>query len=74
MPSSVQEITLSQALYDEANALVQDLAKAGSGDFEDELLQAWADLGLNQYIDEETTDIWEEIQKEKIYLPVIMKW
>jgi thermitase len=71
LPGSVSEIRLTQTLYDEADALVHDLAAAGSDDFKIELLKTWADLGLDQHIDEITTDIWEQMNQKIIYLPII---
>lgn len=73
LPDSTEEIPLSQALYDEAEILVHDLANAGSTAFHDKVLQTWANMGLDEYIGENATEIWEEMQTNTIYLPIVLK-
>ncbi len=71
LPDSTETITLSQELYNEADALVQDLANAGDEAFRNTILAVWEDLDLDSFIGEETTLIWEEIQQIELYLPII---
>jgi hypothetical protein len=72
LPDATTEAILDQALYDEANVLVQDLAAAGSSEFRDEMLQVWSNMALDQHIGETVTDIWGEMHSF-IYLPIVIK-
>ncbi len=73
LPNSTVEFTLTQELYDEAGALVQDLAAAGSEDFRNEMLQTWDNLALDEHIGEKTIDIWHQMNPKILYLPIIIK-
>lgn len=73
LPNATEAVRLTQALYDEADDLVQDLANAGSPEFRDKMLQTWADMALEEHISETTTEIWEKMQQRAIYLPLVVK-
>jgi hypothetical protein len=73
LPDSTEEVVLTQALYDEADGLVHDLANAGGPELRDKMLQTWEDMALNEHIGETATEIWDEMQQFAIYLPIILK-
>ena len=73
LPSSIDDIVLDQTLYNEADALVKDIAASGSNDFKNKMLQVWADMSLDEQIGENATDIWEDMQNNIVYLPLIIK-
>lgn len=70
LPSATVSTTLTQALYDEADALVTDLANAGDEDFQMQIQQVWADMRLDDYIGQDSRSIWEELKTVRIYLPL----
>jgi len=73
LPNSTQDVVLTQALYDEANDLVQDLANASSSELHDKMLQTWEDMALDEHIGEIATEIWQQMQEHIVYLPIILK-
>jgi PKD repeat protein len=73
LPNSIEEVALTQVLYDEADGLVRDLANAGSPEFRDKTLQTWQDLSLDEHIGQTATEIWEQMQLNPVYLPIIIK-
>ncbi|MCB0211592.1 MAG: carboxypeptidase regulatory-like domain-containing protein [Anaerolineae bacterium] len=77
LPDATTPVPLSQQLYDETDALVQDLAAAGSPQFETKMLEEWAALALNQHINENAIDIWNGLQSNtgttSVYLPIVTK-
>ncbi len=73
LPDSVDNAILSQELYNEANALVNDIVNASDQEFRLQMLQVWEEMELNKYIGQDTRVIWEEMQKEEVYLPMITR-
>jgi exopolysaccharide biosynthesis protein len=65
------EIILTQELYDEALNLLNDLSKEASPDLQSVMNQTWEDLSLHNRIGESPDQIWEEIQLQYLYLPII---
>jgi hypothetical protein len=52
---------LTQALYDEAPGLVNDLANVGGQELHDKMFQTWEDSALDERIDETASGIWFSI-------------
>ncbi len=73
LPTSTEDVVLDQTLYNEADTLVKGVAAAGSDDFKNKMLQVWADMSLDEQIGENATDIWEDMQNNIVYLPLIIK-
>ena len=74
LPGSTTNVGLPEALYNEADQLVKDLAAAGSSEFGNQMLQTWEVMSLDNHIGESATKIWTEIQgSNKVFLPLIVK-
>ena len=77
LPNSVDDVTLSDELYQEADGLIRDLAAQSSNELGSRLLTVWDDLALDSHIGQPATQIWEEVQEaqaeKKVYLPILLR-
>ncbi|MBP1468791.1 peptidase S8 [Candidatus Chloroploca sp. M-50] len=79
LPSSTQSVMLSQELYDEANALVRDLAGAGGSSFASDITTVWQELHLDAQVGSDVKSIWNDLQPDpppsqsSVYLPVLIR-
>ncbi|MEM7538797.1 MAG: hypothetical protein AAF639_41945 [Chloroflexota bacterium] len=62
---------LSQALVDEANAIVDALVAAGSDVFGADIAATWETMALDEQVDQETKAVWQAIQQQSLYLPIV---
>ncbi len=73
LSDSVDNTILSQELYNEANALINDIVDVSDQEFRLQMLQVWEEMELDKYVGQDTRVIWEEMQKEEVYLPMITR-
>jgi hypothetical protein len=74
LPGTASEVTLSNDLIDQAEAISEDIANAGSDELQDAIDTIWNDIDSDEQVGKPVSEVVNDvIADKKLYLPIIQR-